>query len=121
LYEHTDAQQLEVKRSYAEKFGCDYNDLLIQPAQFTMHRKKECRSFFNFVKKNPSQMWIRKPILGQGGVGITLHSSENDFRNLSKCATTHDTEKIILQSYIEHPLLIKGRKFDIRVYMFIAR
>ena len=66
-------------------------------------------------------MWIRKPILGQGGVGISLHSSEKDFKNLTSCKTGPETDKVILQSYIEHPLLIKGRKFDIRVYMFIAR
>lgn len=27
------AKQLSVKRSYAERFGCDYNSLNIQPAQ----------------------------------------------------------------------------------------
>lgn len=158
------AKQLQVKRDYAESFGCDYNDLRIQPAQFTMHHSKECKSFFRFAARQDvdGNMWIMKPILGQGGVGITLHSGIADFEMFRACpkssslkkslvalaTTSKKTEeeeepvedesdlpkkyrledeegakknnKFIIQQYIKFPLLIHGKKFDMRVYMFIA-
>ena len=114
------ARQLSTKRKYSEKFGCDYNSLHMQPPQFTMHRTSECKAFFKWIQDNPGEMWIRKPILGQGGVGITLHSDVKDFDNLRDCSSKRDDNKYIIQHYIKHPLLIHGKKFDIRVYMLIA-
>eukprot|EP00511_Aplanochytrium_stocchinoi_P003681 CAMPEP_0204839270 /NCGR_PEP_ID=MMETSP1346-20131115/33543_1 /ASSEMBLY_ACC=CAM_ASM_000771 /TAXON_ID=215587 /ORGANISM="Aplanochytrium stocchinoi, Strain GSBS06" /LENGTH=142 /DNA_ID=CAMNT_0051975855 /DNA_START=126 /DNA_END=551 /DNA_ORIENTATION=+ len=73
------ARQLSVKRSFAEKFGCDYNSLNIQPPQYTMHIPKECKAIFKFAAENPDAMWIMKPIVGSGGTGITLHKGINDF------------------------------------------
>lgn len=60
------AKQLAVKRGYAEKFGCDYNTLRIQPAQYTMHHPKECRNFFTAARSMADDtMWIMKPVLGK--------------------------------------------------------
>jgi len=116
------AKQLEVKRSYAERFGCDYNSLRIQPPQYTMHRPDECRRFWKYADSHPESMWIKKPILGQGGVGITLHSDVKEFDQLRTCkkASQKEDNKYIIQDYIQKPLLIHSRKFDIRVYMLIA-
>jgi len=114
------AKQLEVKRSYTEKFGCDYNSLRLQPPQYTMHKHKECKAFFAYAEKHPQQMWIKKPILGQGGVGITLHKDIKDFDDLRACKKGDKDAKFIIQSYLKKPLLIGGRKFDIRVYMLVA-
>ena len=94
------ARQLSTKRKYAESFGCDYNSLRMQPAQFTMHRPKECKAFFEWIEANPGQMWIQKPILGQGGVGITLHSNVKDFDSLRHCSSKRDDNKFIIQEYI---------------------
>jgi hypothetical protein len=59
------AKQLQVKRGYAEKFGCDYNILRIQPAQYAMHHPKECRNFFVAARAmHADAMWIMKPVLG---------------------------------------------------------
>lgn len=125
------AKQLEVKRTYTEKFGCDYNWLKLQPAQFTMHKPDECRNFFKLADNEPERMWIKKPILGQGGVGITLHKKVKEFDNLRECKKSkmkpdkngdqkERDNKYIIQDYIKKPLLIHKRKFDIRVYMLIA-
>jgi hypothetical protein len=66
------AKQLQVKRSYAEKFGCDYNTLRIQPIQYTMHHPKECRSFFRFARVAPPKtMWIMKPVLSKRFIAIS--------------------------------------------------
>jgi len=116
------AKQLEVKRNFTEQFGCDYNSLRLQPAQYTMHKPKECRAFFAYAESRPKQMWIKKPILGQGGVGISLHQDHTEFADLRACkkAKAGEDNKYIIQDYIKKPLLISGRKFDIRVYMLIA-
>ena len=123
------AKQLSVKRSYAESFGCDYNSLSIQPEQFTMHKPDECTNFFRFAyTKGPDNMWIMKPILGQGGVGITLHQGLEDFERFKACAKPKKkaskeeskANKFIIQNYIKHPLLIHDKKFDIRVYLLVA-
>eukprot|EP00924_Labyrinthula_sp_SR-Ha-C_P003536 snap_masked-scaffold_53-processed-gene-0.32-mRNA-1 protein AED:0.33 eAED:0.33 QI:0/-1/0/1/-1/1/1/0/585 len=120
------AKQLEVKRVYSENMGCDYNSLKIQPPQFTMHRPSECKAFFKYLSENPDSTWIMKPILGQGGVGITLHTNHKDFEELRSCKKWSSKfpknfeKKIILQEYIKNPLLIHGKKFDIRVYMLIS-
>ena len=139
------AKQLQVKRSYAEKFGCDYNSLNIQPAQYTMHRPKECRRFFKVADAHPEKMWIMKPILGQGGVGITLHDNLKNFSVFRECKYVKNLDKkkkyiiqvcsllksslwdvwlviftCLVQDYIRRPLLIDNKKFDIRVYMLIA-
>ena len=120
------AKQLSVKKKYAERFDCDYNGLRIQPPQYTMHKPSECRKFFDFARKNPDSFWIKKPILGQGGTGITLHTDLKNFKQYSACkkvssrSRSSSSNKVIIQQYIKKPLLIHGKKFDIRVYMLIA-
>ena len=65
------AKQLQVKRGYAEKFGCDYNTLRIQPAQYTMYHPKECKNFFSVARSAPPDtMWIMKPVLGRSSLLI---------------------------------------------------
>jgi hypothetical protein len=60
------AKQLQVKRGYAERFGCDYNSLRIQPAQYTMHHPKECKNFFVAARSASAEtMWIMKPVIGK--------------------------------------------------------
>ena len=118
-------RQLATKKRYTEKFGCEYNDLRIQPAQYTMNIPRECRNFFTLADAlGDKAMWINKPTLGSGGVGITLHTGTKDFDDLRACKKPPKDQpannKRIIQSYIKHPLLIHGKKFDMREYMFIA-
>lgn len=118
------AKQLSVKRKYTETFNCDYNSLRVQPPQFTMHNPSECRRFFAYAAEYPDAYWIKKPILGQGGTGITLHTTVKDFDNLRACKkaskSAASNTKVIIQEYIKKPLLIHGKKFDIRVYMLVS-
>jgi len=97
---------------------------------------------------NGQLFWIVKPTKGAGGKGITIHADSQKFisdyervkadlpkykthlRERSK-QTRHDSAPRddptrflltgqIAQRYIARPLLIDGRKFDIRVYLYIA-
>lgn len=61
----------------------------------------------------PNQTFICKPSRGRGGEGITL---VRKFSDLPKAAFTHE---YLIQRYIENPLLISGKKFDVRLYVVI--
>jgi hypothetical protein len=61
----------------------------------------------------PNQTFICKPSRGRGGEGISL---VRKFSDLPKAAFTHE---FLIQRYIENPLLIAGKKFDLRVYVVI--
>jgi len=58
-------------------------------------------------------------------VGISLHTGAKEFEEqFSTCAKPKkeapNVNKFIIQEYVKHPLLIHGKKFDMRVYMLIA-
>src|SRR5581483_8527937 len=70
--------------------------------------------------------WLLKPETGSQGQGITFHTEISDIMNkvpkFFPCAKREwkATERYLVQEYIEHPLLLKKCKFDVRVYMNIA-
>lgn len=65
------------------------------------------------MKHNPTQTFICKPSRGRGGEGITLAKK---FNEIPKAA--HNNE-FLIQRYIENPLLIQSKKFDVRLYVVI--
>ena len=61
----------------------------------------------------PNQTFICKPSRGRGGEGITL---ARKFSDLPKLAFT---QEFLIQRYVENPLLINSKKFDVRLYVVI--
>ncbi|KAK9515657.1 hypothetical protein VZT92_026284 [Zoarces viviparus] len=105
------------------------------PTTFRMDVREEREAFFaqqEGVSNNESHMWICKPTGLNQGRGIFLMKSQEDLAAFRlKLQQTDDSQANgkmlhrqpqarIVQHYIERPLLLKGKKFDVRSYLLIA-
>ncbi|OXB78178.1 UNVERIFIED_CONTAM: hypothetical protein H355_007320 [Colinus virginianus] len=100
------------------------------PESFRLDLKEERNAFFELCKEE--EIWICKPSCSNQGRGIfllrnptaattlqaKLHSSEKD--PPSKRVPCRDAQTRIVQRYIDQPLLLEGKKFDVRSYLLIA-
>lgn len=66
--------------------------------------------------KKHKGVYIAKPSTGGGGDGIRLISSLADLPN----ANNLSHKEFVLQKYIDDPLLIDNKKFDLRLYVLVA-
>lgn len=68
------------------------------------------------LKIHEAVKWVLKPARGSGGRGIQI------LQNVSTFLTQHGNNtksKFILQRYITNPLLVLGKKVDLRVYLVL--
>ena len=108
-----------------------YNSISQDPffsIPYTFHIKSyydpELKSFESFFKmqtisKQNDNIWILKPGENSNrGNGIAI---TNNLKEISSRLIELESEKtLIIQKYIEKPLLIHNRKFDIRCYSLIT-
>ena len=121
-------RQLRSKIIYTQEFGCDYSDLAIQPAQYRLYVKNECDELVRTDNQHGIHSWLLKPIVGSQGKKISFHKTVQTIRETRPeffpCASHYNisfNNRYLVQEYIKNPLLISGSKFDIRIYMLIAR
>lgn len=81
-----------------------------------------------FLDANDTGIWILKPTKSWGGKGIKIIKNLLDFKYHFKYVKREGifrkTEKkgsifFVLQKYLEKPLLIQNKKFDLRVFVSI--
>ncbi|KDO20703.1 hypothetical protein SPRG_13914 [Saprolegnia parasitica CBS 223.65] len=72
--------------------------------------------FVEEFRRNPNVMWIMKPTSKAQGKGIFLI---NKLSQTKKWATAKSVEGYVVSRYIEQPLLIGGKKFDLRMYVLV--
>ncbi|XP_064624903.1 probable tubulin polyglutamylase TTLL9 [Lineus longissimus] len=94
----------------------------------TFELPSEYHIFVEEFKKNPGTVWIMKPVAKSQGKGIFLFRRLKDITDWKKGEYQHqlnDTvpkdapETYVVSRYIENPLVIGGRKFDIRIYVLV--
>ena len=112
--------QLLTLRSHVKQFGCTFESLNIQPLSFDMNKVSDCKRFFQHADRG--KMWVLKSCKsGEGSKGLGI-SVVNDIANLrdewGECLP--NAFNYVIQEYIQHPLLVESRKFDMRAYLFIA-
>ncbi|XP_076022340.1 protein polyglycylase TTLL10 [Genypterus blacodes] len=100
------------------------------PTTVRMDVRAERETFF--AQENDKCMWICKPSGLNQGRGIFLLKSQGDmdaFRlklqeteasRASRVTHCRQPQAHIIQQYIQKPLLLKGKKFDVRSYLLIA-
>lgn len=64
----------------------------------------------------PEAWWIVKDSNGSKGNGIVLARGWGHVEAALEAAELRETPAAVVQRYIDRPLLIEGRKFDIRLY-----
>ena len=80
--------------------------------------------FVTEFKKNPNSTWIMKPTSRSQGSGIFL---VNKLKQIQKWATNSKIptnnmgkEAYVICRYIDKPLLIGSKKFDLRIYVLVT-
>ncbi|NXI58286.1 TTL10 polyglycylase, partial [Chloroceryle aenea] len=100
------------------------------PETFRLDLEDERNAFLELCKEG--QIWICKPSCSNRGRGIfllknpaalntlqdKLHSTEDQL--LKKRVLHKGPQARIVQRYIHRPLLLEGKKFDVRSYLLIA-
>lgn len=88
------------------------------PEEYDIHPKTwllphQYRAFKEYTERNPGKFYIQKEEASSCGKGIFLVDRAGEEQERAKGS--------IVQEYLEKPLLIEKRKFDIRLYVFISK
>eukprot|EP00761_Pharyngomonas_kirbyi_P008034 gb/GECH01008045.1/.p1 GENE.gb/GECH01008045.1/~~gb/GECH01008045.1/.p1 ORF type:complete len:399 (+),score=72.31 gb/GECH01008045.1/:1-1197(+) len=89
------------------------------PTTFTL--PADYSLFVEEYKKNPSSKWIMKPSGKARGIGIFIVTKLSQLRKWAKDKIHHMTnrDQYVISRYIDDPLLIGGKKFDLRLYVLV--
>ncbi|XP_050787855.1 inactive polyglycylase TTLL10 [Gopherus flavomarginatus] len=100
------------------------------PESFRLDVKDEREAFFELYKDK--QIWICKPTCSNQGRGIFLLKNQAGVNSLQAKLQSIEEDPLykkvpykapqarIVQRYIQKPLLLEGKKFDVRSYLLIA-
>uniref|UniRef100_A0A673L0Y7 Tubulin tyrosine ligase-like family, member 1 n=1 Tax=Sinocyclocheilus rhinocerous TaxID=307959 RepID=A0A673L0Y7_9TELE len=83
--------------------------------------------FVEEFRKSPSSTWIMKPCGKAQGKGIFLINKLSQIKKWSRDSRTSTfvtvnsgKEAYVISLYIDNPLLIGGKKFDLRLYVLVT-
>jgi tubulin polyglutamylase TTLL1 len=85
------------------------------PADYTL--------FVEEFRRNPNAMWIMKPTGRSQGKGIFIINKLAQIKkwsSTSKWAQQSVKESYVISRYLNDPLLVGGKKFDLRIYILVT-
>lgn len=88
-------------------------------------KRQDYNMFVEEYRKNTQSTWIMKPTGKSQGAGIFLINKLSKLKRWSREAKTSfhpaiGKESYVISRYIENPLLIGGKKFDLRLYVLVT-
>ncbi|TDG41324.1 hypothetical protein AWZ03_012245 [Drosophila navojoa] len=102
--------------------GTRYMHLDIIPMTFVL--PADYNLFVEQFNKNPACTWIVKPSDKSQGVGIYLVNKLSQLKRFAYEARTFyphfHRDTCVISRYIDDPLLIGGKKFDLRLYVLVT-
>ncbi|EDW00061.1 GH12651 [Drosophila grimshawi] len=102
--------------------GTRYMHLDIIPITFVL--PSDYNLFVQEFHKNPASTWIVKPSHKSQGVGIYLINKLSKLKRYAyearKFYPHFHRDTCIISKYIDNPLLIGGKKFDLRLYVLVT-
>lgn len=117
----------QVLKAYDEKVtDSDVRLSDLYPESFCMFEPVDRKRFFDQLPKVDSRdnIWIYKPGAESRGRGIEIMWRTNKLKkkygSLKDKYITDKVEQGIVQRYIKNPLLLNGRKSEVRVYWLLA-
>lgn len=99
-----------------------YTDFL--PVTYTL--PGDYNLFAEEFRKNPTSVWIMKPTDKARGIGIFIINKLNQIKKWSRdnkqiqWSYANCKDSYVVSKYIETPLLIGGKKFDLRLYVLVT-
>ena len=108
-------------REEATRKGLDPTALDFLPVTYTL--PAQLPALLAAQAKNREQVRILKPTGGSGGREIKLTSSAEDMKAYCTergSGASGPSENCIASHYIDKPLLVDGRKIDLRVYVLVT-
>ncbi|XP_034118823.1 polyglutamylase complex subunit TTLL1 [Drosophila albomicans] len=102
--------------------GTRYMHLDIIPMTFVL--PSDYNLFVEQFHKNPASTWIVKPSDKSQGIGIYLINKLSKLKRFAYEARTFyphfHRDTCVISKYIDNPLLIGGKKFDLRLYVLVT-
>ena len=117
--------EYNTRAEYAQRHGCEFNKMGIQPETYNLGDADSCRHFFKQISLNTKSEWFLKRGASGKGKGVEIMRSKKDMeklrRRFGECTSQGGQGSgYIVQRSIEEPLYIYDRRFDIRCYIVIV-
>ncbi len=99
-----------------------------RPSVWDLSNKKQCEDFFAKLQdKDEGEVYMkRKAVKSNGEEQFELMNELEEQRLLTLyqdkkiCGVRRSTQKHVIHRYVHNPMLLNGRKFNIRAYMLVA-